>query len=346
MTSQPPLPEKPATPANDGPLPPLPPVEAPSAGFIMQLFLIPLIIVSIIVVVWMMFSWLAHLGSDPLDLVKDLRSTKANRWQTALTLSNHLRNPEHAQLLDDKGLAAELADVLSQETPADVSDPESIKGTIEMRVFLCRALGEFHVATPLPALIQAAAEERSPDEITVRRAAVEAIAILDSNLPEESLSNNDEVIRVLIKASQDRSNNAAENEARENLRATAAFALGVIGGEAAQARLRLMLDDAAANVRYNAATGLARHGDLECTRVLMEMLDPDNPHAVKDEQSEDGRKWKRVLVMNNAIRAITQLAEQHPDNPFPELRAALQNVIDNAPDKSVQVEAREVLDHL
>ena len=61
-------------PGVDGVLPgELPPVKAPSAGFLVQLFLIPMIIVSIIVMVWVLFSWIAHMGTDPRDLVRDLR---------------------------------------------------------------------------------------------------------------------------------------------------------------------------------------------------------------------------------------------------------------------------------
>ena len=40
----------------------LPPVEAPTTTFLLQLFLIPLLIVSIVVLLWLMFSWMAHMG--------------------------------------------------------------------------------------------------------------------------------------------------------------------------------------------------------------------------------------------------------------------------------------------
>ncbi len=46
----------------------LPPVKPPSPAFLMQLFFIPLIIVTIIVMVWLMFSWLAHMGTKPEQL--------------------------------------------------------------------------------------------------------------------------------------------------------------------------------------------------------------------------------------------------------------------------------------
>ena len=45
----------------------LPPVEPPSAGFIVQLFVIPGIIVFIIVMIWLLFNWLAQKGNDPAD---------------------------------------------------------------------------------------------------------------------------------------------------------------------------------------------------------------------------------------------------------------------------------------
>src|SRR5206468_1762631 len=43
----------------DGPPVDLPPVEPPTAGFILQLFVIPAIIVAVVVVVWLLFGKLA-----------------------------------------------------------------------------------------------------------------------------------------------------------------------------------------------------------------------------------------------------------------------------------------------
>ena len=71
----------------------LPPVEPPSAGFLVQLFLVPAIIVAIIVCVWLAFHWLAHLGNDPQAYVRTLRRDNEGRWQAALNLANDLRGP-------------------------------------------------------------------------------------------------------------------------------------------------------------------------------------------------------------------------------------------------------------
>ena len=86
----------------------LPPVEPPSAGFLVQLFLIPGIIVSIIVVVWLLFHWLAQMGSDPRDYVKKLRGNNEVRWQAAVNLAGALGNPENKALRSDVEMAEEL----------------------------------------------------------------------------------------------------------------------------------------------------------------------------------------------------------------------------------------------
>src|SRR5436190_6234681 len=114
MTSVPPLPaESPRKP----PLPDeaLPHVTPPAAGFILQLFFIPLVIVSIIVMVWLLFSWLAQMGNDPKDLVRDLKKPNDARWQKALTLADLLRNKQYEHVKHDESMAQELADLLDAQ---------------------------------------------------------------------------------------------------------------------------------------------------------------------------------------------------------------------------------------
>ena len=81
----------------------LPPVEPPSAGFILQLFIVPAVMVVIIVLVWLMFNWLAHMGSDPQDYVAALRRGNVARWQAAVNLANAMRS--NAKLKQDTALA-------------------------------------------------------------------------------------------------------------------------------------------------------------------------------------------------------------------------------------------------
>ncbi len=117
---------------------------------------------------------------------------------------------------------------------------------------------------------------------------------------------------------------------RGDLRARAAFTLGVLGGEQALDELEIMLPDGYPIARYNAATGLARNGDLRGERVLLEMLDPQDEDVVRFENVEEPTDvaWKRALVMINAMEAVERLAEQKPDADLSKLEAAVAHLID------------------
>lgn len=320
----------------------LPEVTAPSAGFILQLFLIPMIIVLIIVVVWLMFNWLAHLGSDPRELVRDLSKLNDASWQNAYTLSNMLRNPDYDYLKDDVRFNQQLAAVLDAQIDAGSMDDNRVR----LRVFLCRALGEFRVTDGLPVLIKAAGTQRDPAETDVRYASLEAIAVLAKNSGAEQLRDNEDLMQMLRQVSLERGEAPDDKQRRDELRSTAAYTLGVIGGPQALDRLHHILDDPYANARYNAATGLARHGDARAVPVLLEMLDPHNEHAVLQEQSASEKDSKRIAVLVNAIRATEQLAEKMAEQDssvdLGELQIAVERLAESDSAR-VRTEAQEAL---
>ena len=104
-------PPKPPKPASET----LPPVEAPTGTFVLQLFLIPLLIVSIVVVLWLSFSWLAQMGrDDPDTLVKSIERGDNASWQRAYELADLLRSPDprYDALRSD----AKLAGIVSPAT--------------------------------------------------------------------------------------------------------------------------------------------------------------------------------------------------------------------------------------
>jgi HEAT repeat protein len=171
--------------------------------------------------------------------------------------------------------------------------------------------------------------ERSPLEIDVRRTALEAIGVYADNNPDERLSDDEACMNVLVAASRERTEVAEEQKARDDLRSTAAFVLGVIGGEPALDRLVILLDDPYTNARYNAATGLCRHGDARAIPVLLEMLDTENQESAVDEEHESGRDWKRLQVINMGIRSAAKLAEKNATDDLQAVRSALQTIIDS-----------------
>ena len=159
----------------------LPPVEPPTAGFLVQLFLVPAIIVGIIVAVWIAFHWLAQLGNDPEGYLKALRRQTEGRWQAALNLANDLRGPGGRALKQDPALATQLAGILSDEVASGRPRAAGYGGEQSRALcdYLCRALGEFAVPEAAPPLVARAADVADP---RIARSAVEALAVLSSTL--------------------------------------------------------------------------------------------------------------------------------------------------------------------
>lgn len=339
MTSVPPIPTESS---RKPPLPDeaLPHVTPPAAGFILQLFFIPLVIVSLIVLVWLLFSWLAQMGNDPKDLVRDLRKPNDARWQKALTLADLLRNKQYEHVKHDEEMAQELADLLD----AQLDEARQDENAVKLRVFLCRVLGEFQVPEGISVLVRAATLSRDPAETDVRRAAIEALALLAKNLGVEKMQENEPAMQALAKAAVERPDGNDEGQHVAELRATAVFALGAIGGSEALDLLdRVQGEDPHANARYNAATGLARHGDVRAMTGLLEMLDPLNENAALDEKSESAKKFKRTLVQMNGIRAARLLVEQRPAGDLAELKDAIEKLKDAKVELCVHKEATEAL---
>lgn len=361
---------KPLTePKPDGPLEPLPPVQPPSAGFLLQLFLIPLVIVTIIVMVWLLFSWLAHLGTNPQDLVRDIGKVNDGSWQRAYNLAELMRKPQYQHLKKDPKLAQELASTLTSlrndrpkrkhdaasETDADRKRRKDsvYDNRVKLEVFLCRVLGEFEVPDGLPALIEAASPEETndPEGFAVRIAALGALAIHAGQLDAKTLAATPQLLETVIAASKERGEGEYGSEEYDKLRSAAAFTLGMITSDEATERLAHMLDDPNANVRYNAALGLARQGDTRALPVIGEMLDPSNTAGLEDPDTEgpgkeellaSGKSWKQVSVMTNAIRGARMLVDKHPQGDYQQLIGWLEAVEKSNLIERVKLDAKDL----
>ena len=278
----------------------LPPVEPPSAGFLVQLFLVPGLIVAIIVGVWLTFHWLAHLGQDPQAYVRTLRRDNEGRWQAALNLANDLRGPGGGALKADPTLAVELGRILTDESKSGRTGEQSQM----LRVYLCRALGEFTISEALPPLLERAKDTTQPE---VARAAIEAIAVLATNLSAAGADpSGPDVAEAVV---------AASRSGDVGLRSAAAFTLGVIaqkGAGPAADRLHSLLADVHNDVRYNTALALARLGDDDCLDTLEEMLSlPDEPAPAPEARDDaaQSKRYKRALVVLNALRGLALLVD-------------------------------------
>jgi hypothetical protein len=156
----------------------LPEVEPPSAGFLIQLFVIPGVIVVAIVGVWLLFTWLASDTGDPRTYLEHLRSKTDKRGHAALYLASALADDRHEDLRYDSQFMADMAKVLDDE----ITEARTEEELVLLRCYLCRALGHFRVASGLPTLIKAAQTQRDVVEVEVRLSALEAISELTDNI--------------------------------------------------------------------------------------------------------------------------------------------------------------------
>ena len=324
----------------------LPPVSPPSAGFLMQLFVVPLVIVVVIVIVCLMFNWLAHLGSRPEQLVDDLTRLNAGSWQKALTIANLLCDRQQAELRRNPDLANRLSEILNEQIEQGGLEPEQLK----LRVYLCLALGVFEIEEGLPVLVKAAATQRDLSEIEVRKTAIEAIARRAEGMPNGPavLQQDGPLMQTLLAAASQQVGSPPEAELDAQLRSRAAFTLGVIGGPESRDQLARMLSDADPTVRCNATTGLARHGDARCVERLAEMLQPDRLRQADGQRLDD---TALTTVLRNALRATVQLAQQNPSLDLTAIQQTVTELLDDsqlstAVRRGIELEARLALQAL
>ncbi|MBM4020931.1 MAG: hypothetical protein FJ284_01560 [Planctomycetes bacterium] len=293
----------------------LPPVEPPSAGFLVQLFLVPALIVGIIVSVWLTFHWLAQLGNDPQSYVRQLRRDTEGRWQAALNLANDLRGPAGATLKADSRLAEELASLLAGEIARrrPVGGGHAGEQSRTLCIYLCRALGEFAVPEAATELV---ARATAADQPEIARAAVEALAVLATNLAAAGSSFADPAAVTAAVL-------AATASPDQGLRSSAAFTLGVVAGDGARDRLETLCEDAHDDVRYNAALGLARLGGGQAWETLGEMLSlPDVAVRPGDDEAQADR-YKRAMVVVNALKGVGLLVDDSTEPPPERITAAV-----------------------
>lgn len=327
----------------------LPPVEPPSAGFILQLFVVPAVIVAVVVLLGWLVTTLATSGErDPAEIVAKLRSSSQNRWQEAFELANALRtearNPE---LKNNTELADQLAKLLDEELKAGRTEDDAVK----LRSFLCAALGAFHIDNGLPVLLKVARND--PDE-SVRGHAINAVAVMSEDFRTQDPPKpfaDETLIETFVDLANDKS---------DMVRSQTAYALGVITlAPKVDARLEeeivKLVEDLYPDARYNAAMGLARRGNLLAVAPLVEMLDLESlATSIKGEVNPELQTRKRNTILKNALDAVVVVRDKNPDADLSALKDAVQGFIDAAPTWDQQGKippqlvdrAKEVLEHI
>ena len=94
----------------------LPPVTPPTGRFIVQLFVIPAVIVTVIVLLWLLVAGVVlRRSGNPDELIRSLSGLSGDRWQNAQQLADMLRDERYGQFKQNKSAAGQLAQIIQRE---------------------------------------------------------------------------------------------------------------------------------------------------------------------------------------------------------------------------------------
>lgn len=320
----------------------LPPVEPPSAGMIIQLFLIPAIIVAVIVGVYALFGQLASQELDWRQLVTDVNSENPHvRWRGALGLAQMLdadkqRGEESQDLAGNEDIATALAEVYEEYIGLTELSEEELKNL----EFLSKALGRMRVqAVIVPVLQDGIATDRDRE---VRKHSLIGLSMLAGNVREanEPLLHP-ELVDTLIDISR---------EGDRLFRHQASYALGLFPSKRSLDRLEELLDDPDMMTRANAAIGLTRNDSKDGIDVFFDVLATANdwdldPTHVKTEEQE-GIYFERMLLLVNSLKGVEQLREEMTPDQIEVLSNLLKRLNEHAKDVVLKSQILEMQQQL
>ncbi len=253
-------------------------VAAPALA--VQFFLIPLAVVGIAVSVYVGFRTLLADDRKPQDYLQEIRfGGSTRRWPAAYELSRQMADPK---VRADKTLG-----------PALVKAFQESKDDQQVRRYLALAIGRLDPPLPADAISELTNALADPDSET----RITAIWALGS-------SGDPAVVPRLLAMYS-----APDTDA--GIRKMLVYALGALPGDAQTTTLRTALNDSAADVRWNAAVALARHGSHEGSTVVKQMLDRAYvEQTVKREVRQDSDQDPVADVMISGLRAAAVLKDE------------------------------------
>jgi len=252
-------------------------VAAPALA--VQFFLIPLAVVGVAVSVYVGFRSLLTDDRGPQDYLQEIRfGGSTRRWPAAYELSRLMADPK---VRGDKTLA-----------PALVQAFRDSKDDQQVRRYLALAIGRLDPPLPADAVTELTQALADPDSET----RISVIWALGS-------SGDPAVVPKLVALYS-----APDTDA--GIRKMIVYALGALPGDAQTTILRTALNDSAADVRWNAAVALARHGNREGETIVKQMLDrPYVEQAVTREVRQDADQDPVADVMISGLRAAAVLKD-------------------------------------
>lgn len=271
---------------------------ATAPALAVQFFLIPLAVVAVTAAIYVGFRSLLTDDRTAQDYLTEIRTGGTNRrWPAAYELSRLMADP--AVRRSDATLVPGLIAAFEQSKDGDPM----------VRRYLALALGRLDTPAP-PRAVELLAEALNDADSETRMSAIWALGSLKEATAvqriEEQYVSDDAGIRKM-----------------------AVYSLGAIPQASQSKVLSTALNDPAADVQWNAAVALARHGRREALPVLRRMLDRQYL-----EQSVQGRVEADVDtdpagdVMISGLQAVAALKE-------PSLREPVESI--SREDKNMKV---------
>lgn len=347
----------------------LPPVEPPSAGFIVQLFLIPALIVAAIIGVWLLFGKMASNKEDVARVLVDLQSSNSNRRGpamhtfTQILLSDSQKEADRQEFVNNTSVAASAAKTLEYWLQNVPSARQEKVNTLNSQIFLSKALGQFNLPKlVLPALRKAMHVQPEPysgdqteQEIRhlqqqVRNAALESIAIIADRASKRNEAIQDpELINEIIEVT-----NAPDVD--PELQHRGAFVLGFLPSDLSTGHLLAWLRNADDKTRLNAAISLARQDSTEgydvFASVFKDALTTVDPEKVAGKTPDEKKRtanrlnFERWVAVKNALTAIGQLNELLTEPQRTDLIALIAPIARDFKYSDTRKSAQKVLDTL
>ncbi len=332
----------------------LPPVQPPSAGFIVQLFVVPGLIVLAVVAVWALFGRIAAGEQDWRKLAQELQSPNThirNRAMYGLAQvldQDRLRGEQGQHLASNPEIVRGLSDQLVKELQTGSSSLESVA----IQQYLTRALGLLNAPDSARSVLpgETSATEADPSgaaslrqaaaasmnaalksaleptrDIEIRKSAAASIAFIASRALERGTPlDAPELVQALIDAS------SAQEPV---MRHAVAWTLGQFRSADAVHHLRVLLGHDDVMTRINAAISLSHSGSTDGLAVFKQAL--TEPAAT----SPDGQ-GEQVIIQTNVLKALADLGPKLEPNDKAEFRELVEKLLKTNTNPRVHIDAR------